>query len=242
MKQAVKEVLAKPKAGQTPLAGLVVRPQALAAEDYAFGNQSVLSSRISETTLKRLRELSITTQEELLGYLEIPGRDLSAFATLLESSPQAIPQIQDYLKATLDPMIISRFDAVGRETYAFGAFLPPPGAETSAQARSEITEPADDSALLNRECLPTVKDQGNRGACVAFATCAVVEFAYCVHRGQALDLSEQFQFWHCKQHDRAPTSDGTWPHVSFALVGAHGICDDTEWNVRPGPDSWKHIA
>ena len=67
MKQAVKEVLAKPKAAQTPLAGLVVRPQALTAEDYAFGNQSVLSSRISETTLKRLRELSITTQEELLG-------------------------------------------------------------------------------------------------------------------------------------------------------------------------------
>src|SRR5438128_9213161 len=166
MKQAVKEVLAKPKAGQIPLAGLVVRPQALAAEDYAFGNQSVLSSRISETTLKRLRELSITTQEELLGYLEIPGRDLSAFATLLESSPQAIPQIQDYLKATLDPMIISRFDAVRRETYAFGALLPPPGAETSAQARSEITEPSDDSALLNRECLPTIKDQGNRGACV----------------------------------------------------------------------------
>src|SRR5205823_3464863 len=139
MKQAVKEVLAKPKAGQTPLADLVARPQALTAEDYAFGNQSVLSSRISATTLKRLGELSITTQEELLGYLAIPGADASAFATLLESSPQAIPQIQNHLKATLDPAIIARFNAVSRESYAFGALLPPP--ETSAETRSEITEP-----------------------------------------------------------------------------------------------------
>ncbi len=240
MKVAPKEELATPKAGQTPLAGLVAESKILTPEDYAFGNQAALSSRISEKTLTRLRDFSITTQEELLGYLEVPDFDASAFGRMVESSPLAVPHLVNHLKVTSNPAIVEGFDAVKKEEYAFGALLPPAGTEipepaSSKSAQSETIEPTDDSSLLSRPCLPTIKDQGNRGTCVAFVTCAVLEFAYCIHRGQALDVSEQFQFWHCKQHDGSPASDGTWPHVSFALVGANGICDEAEWTYNPTP-------
>ena len=245
MSVAIRKKLLSPREGETPLHHLASK--GLTVEDYAFGNQAALAARVSEGTLQRLQELSIETQEELLGYLEVPTLDEKTAGALLESSPERVVDLKNYLKATSNLEMVTAYDSLQRETYAFGALLSGDASEAAAvnpnlDASIEVASPNEDSHFISGQCLPPIKDQDARGTCVAFATCAVVEFAYCVHQGKALDLSEQFQFWHAKQHDGKPHSDSTRPDVSFALVGAYGICDESEWHYdgRAIPGNVSH--
>src|SRR5207249_758478 len=65
-----------------------------------------------------------------------------------------------------------------------------------------------------------VRDQGQRGTCVAFA--AVARLEYHLHRGAARPLhhSEQFLFWACQQSpdDGAPDRDDTTLDAARAVM------------------------
>ena len=78
--------------------------------------------------------------------------------------------------------------------------------------------------------LPEVRDQGNRGTCVAFASVALREFLIeCKAR-----LSEQFLFWACKQLDGS-LEDGTYISKAMSALAQYGVCKSSIWAYNPNP-------
>ncbi|MGB6604592.1 MAG: C1 family peptidase [Steroidobacteraceae bacterium] len=74
-----------------------------------------------------------------------------------------------------------------------------------------------------------VRDQGQRGTCVAHASCAVAEHYWRGQGNATLDLSRQFLYSDCKQHDGDPTGEGTWVGVAMPCLVSDGCCDEAAW-------------
>lgn len=87
--------------------------------------------------------------------------------------------------------------------------------------------------------MPAIRDQGNRGTCVAHAAVAAMEY-YLIATNQApqttVDLSEQFLFWDSKQHDGIPDQDGTYLSIALPLLFSDGCCLESIWPYNPNPD------
>lgn len=85
-----------------------------------------------------------------------------------------------------------------------------------------------------------IRDQGQRGTCVAHASCAVAEHFWRASQ-QVIDLSRQFLYWDCKEHDGDPDAEGTWVAVAMARLQADGCCLEATWpyvmNDIPGNES-----
>lgn len=62
----------------------------------------------------------------------------------------------------------------------------------------------------HRAGFDAVRDQGDRGTCLAFAVTSAHEFRQSVDTGNLLNLSEEFLYWACKQID-----DNNVPGTSF---------------------------
>jgi len=73
-----------------------------------------------------------------------------------------------------------------------------------------------------------IRDQGGRGTCVAHAATAAAEHYWRAH-GQQVDLSRQFLYWDCKQHDGYPQEEGTWIGVALPQLQADGCCLEATW-------------
>jgi hypothetical protein len=50
-----------------------------------------------------------------------------------------------------------------------------------------------------------------------------------------IDLSEQFLYWACKQHDGSPDAEGTWLAVAFDRLYQDGVCLEGTWPYYPDP-------
>ncbi len=73
-----------------------------------------------------------------------------------------------------------------------------------------------------------VRDQGQRGTCVAFAVTACRE--HLAARGSARsDLSEQFLYWAIKKYDPWPHQDGTLVQFAQDALQQDGICTQGLW-------------
>lgn len=122
----------------------------------------------------------------------------------------------------------SLLEASAKIDYPLGARLdhlpPKPFATVSANIR-EFLAPALPAKASLISKLPPLRDQGERGTCVAFATIAALE------RGTD-DLSEQFVYAECKLKDKDP-NEGTWLYISFPSVQADGVCKETTWRYNP---------
>lgn len=78
--------------------------------------------------------------------------------------------------------------------------------------------------------LPAVRDQGQRGTCVAFAATALREFL----AGGGVVLSEQFQYYTCKELDG--TNDaGTYLSTAMSALARFGLCRGATWPYNPLP-------
>ncbi|MCK5861565.1 MAG: C1 family peptidase [Candidatus Hydrogenedentes bacterium] len=73
-----------------------------------------------------------------------------------------------------------------------------------------------------------VRNQGERGTCVAFATVALREFLL----GGQDDLSEQFLYWACKELDGQP-DPGTFVHTAMSALAEYGVCPESDWSYNP---------
>ena len=80
--------------------------------------------------------------------------------------------------------------------------------------------------------MPPIRDQGERGTCVAHACVAAYEHVLGL-AGPQPDLSEQFLYWDCKMNDQQPNDEGTWVGVAMPLVTRDGVCDEMQWPYNP---------
>ena len=83
-----------------------------------------------------------------------------------------------------------------------------------------------------RALLPPVRDQGQRGTCVAFAVTAAHEVARSVGIAVSEDLSEEALFWSCKLIDGNWTSGTTFSSAAGAL-GVTGQPLEGVWPYNP---------
>ena len=80
-----------------------------------------------------------------------------------------------------------------------------------------------------------VRDQARRGTCVAHAALAAYEHFLKKNDHGALDLSEQFLYWACKEHDGSPNAEGTWLRVAFDRLYQDGVCLEGTWPYQADP-------
>ena len=80
--------------------------------------------------------------------------------------------------------------------------------------------------------MPPVRDQGDRGTCVAHACLAVLEHYFGL-QNKYQDMSEQFLYWNCKQTDGEPNAYGTWIGVAMPLLQRDGCCLESTWPYNP---------
>ena len=123
-----------------------------------------------------------------------------------------------------------------RPRAALGANHPPggrmpPGSRISLGAPPASPPPiATMTGAIDLRVLPwPVRNQGERGTCVAFGTTACVEHLASAMEGANPDYSEQFLYWAVKTHSNDPNKnrDGTWLEFTRDMLKSHGICHET---------------
>ena len=93
--------------------------------------------------------------------------------------------------------------------------------------------------LMSSETLWPVRNQGQRGTCVAFALSAMLEAAGSA-ASRSTQLSPQLLFWATKHHggDPSPNTDGTFLSYGVEALAKVGICKEDVWaydgQVIPG--------
>ncbi len=93
------------------------------------------------------------------------------------------------------------------------------------------------AAVTHVAQMPPIRNQGNRGTCVAHATAAVREFME-VGAGMTasdVNLSEQFIYWWCKEQDNLPNVSGTYPHLGIECLAKLGTVTETQWPYNAIP-------
>ena len=123
------------------------------------------------------------------------------------------------LGCQINPEVLEMFQTKGR--------LSSPGA-TLPQLSDAPLPPS----VRLMEHMFSVRDQGKRGTCVAFASVGLREYL----EGCNSELSEQFLYWACKQSDGYPDEAGTFIHIAMSALGTMGVCEWPLWPYNPEPD------
>ena len=72
-----------------------------------------------------------------------------------------------------------------------------------------------------------VRNQGNEGTCVAFASVVgVKEFQDKKEYNKLISLSPRFLYSQCKKIDGDPFGEGTYPRVAMKVLLNYGVCHE----------------
>ncbi|HEY4288017.1 MAG TPA: C1 family peptidase [Puia sp.] len=80
--------------------------------------------------------------------------------------------------------------------------------------------------------LPVIKNQGERGACVAFALTGINEFFFQRKTGVSVDLSEQYLFFETKQFEGGNACSSLLSDAAGVVAGK-GQCTEEIWSYNP---------
>lgn len=79
-----------------------------------------------------------------------------------------------------------------------------------------------------------VRDQGDEGTCVAFATVVgVKEYQDCKEQNKDITLSPRYVYWRCKKLDGIPDEEGTYLRVAMKVLQKFGVCTEKCWPYQP---------
>jgi len=207
----------------------------------SVGTPLDLVDTLAADARRRLAAVSVTTAEELLGLIAADGPgtqrllDIDNLAALqadagfvasssstpsLDSAPQEIYWTGASKPADVEPVHVSLDDVL--------AHAPANGLHRAGG------EPGSGTRFL--DCFGPLRNQGNRGTCVAHAVCALAE---CLEGRDAgvVDLSEQYLYWDAKEHDGRPQSEGTHISVAMARMCQDGTCPEDAWPYNPEPEA-----
>ncbi|MBC7224312.1 MAG: C1 family peptidase [Anaerolineae bacterium] len=189
--------------------------------------------------LERLRDLWVETVQEFVALAETPAgrRSLSeylglsdaALLNLLEAARRRLPMMAAATAA--------RARRVAAATYGMGSLSPPPEtftAATSLRPYVTVAHPVSLPATVDhRAWFGPVRNQAERGTCVAHASVAVREYLERVAGSEDLDLSEQFVYWWCKERDGMPEVSGTYPNLGMECLLEAGVPPEEVWPYNP---------
>lgn len=191
--------------------------------------------------LLSLRSLGYRTTDQLVGSAQVAGDLLSAYLKIdrqtLDSLMSRIPR-RPKPKGVEAAPVKMRYLGVRLER------VPRPRRALMMSAAAATPLPPKVNLLAEMQL---VRVQGARGTCVAHAASAAAEH-YWRSLGNILDLSRQFLYWDCKQHDGDPNGEGTWIGVAMPQLQNDGCCLEATWpyvmtpianneSQNPPPDS-----
>ena len=79
-----------------------------------------------------------------------------------------------------------------------------------------------------------VRDQGDEGTCVAFASVVgVKEYEDTKEYKKIIELSPRYLYALCKKNDDAPGADGTYPRVAMKMLLKYGVSLESYWPYHP---------
>lgn len=170
----------------------------------------------------------IVTCEDLAGAAADAG-GLAGLARATGQSEEQIIQLAGLALAALPPAV----------SFAPGNLRPHGlGALDEREPGEEQEEPPSYSPLPPgvdlRSGFGPVRNQGQRGTCVAHAGAALREYLL-GQQPPGLEFSEQYHYWDCKQHDLIPNLPGTYIKTSMARLHESGICPEAAWPYNPDP-------
>jgi hypothetical protein len=167
------------------------------------------------STLEAFRGAAQVARPELAAYLNTSIDDLFA---AVPATPTAIPQAAMKTIQQADYPLGVALDQIPKPLTALAVPLP---AASPPASVNHIPQ------------MPPIRNQGERGTCVAFAALAAYEHALTT-LGAFHDLAEQFLYWNCKRNDGIHNSIG----VAYPLLKQDGCCLEETWpyysSVVPG--------
>jgi C1A family cysteine protease len=175
---------------------------------------------------RKIRALGYKTTDQLAGAAAVATEALSAY---LGVTPAQLYELINELPRTLRP---AGAEAVQPRQFKLGALIervPRPRAAFAISLPPAAVLPAQVNLIAEMQ---PIRDQAQRGTCVAHACTAVAEH-YWRGQGQIIDLSRQFLYWDCKQHDGVPNQEGTWIAVAMPLLQSDGCCLEGTWPYVP---------
>ncbi len=168
--------------------------------------------------------------EQLIGAAQVAGPELAAYLgvplqTLASRVDSALPVANSIPQSALDK--------ISHATYSLGVAIEKIPRPAAAPGLTLPTAPplANVNLIPN---MPSVRNQGARGTCVAHAAVAIYEHQLGV-QGAFQELSEQFLYWNCKRHDGIPNDEGTWLAVAVPLLQRDGCCLEPTWKYEANP-------
>ena len=79
-----------------------------------------------------------------------------------------------------------------------------------------------------------VRDQGDEGTCVAFASVVgVKEYEDTREYKKYIELSPRYLYNLCKRNDGAPGEEGTYPRMAMKMLLNYGVSPESYWPYRP---------
>jgi C1A family cysteine protease len=84
------------------------------------------------------------------------------------------------------------------------------------------------------KAMTAVRDQGDEGTCVAFASVVgVKEYQDTKEYRKGINLSPRYLYSLCKSNDGIPDEDGTYPRVAMKMLLKYGVSPESYWPYRP---------
>jgi C1A family cysteine protease len=173
-----------------------------------------------------LKALGYSTTEMFEGAVRASPQAMSSF---LETDAQALLQ-------ALPHQARAGAAAQPPRRFPLGAALHriPPTRAAFHRPRAALVAPAPLPAKVDLiPQMPPIRNQGDRGTCVAHASLAMAEHLAGT-QNQYEDMSEQFVYCLCKQQDNDPTGEGTWIAVAVDVLAQVGCCLENTWPYNPG--------
>jgi C1A family cysteine protease len=183
---------------------------------------------------QQLADLGITDVEQLLALANNP-EGLENLAATLGVDKKEIEHLVETGKKVLPANLVAELAHPLSAQFSLGVLEPTEEMRLAAEAVGESFEAVALPASVNLiSRFNRIRNQGQRGTCVAFALTAINEYFQRFGRGRpAIDLSEQHLYHECKLVDGSPGSCGTWQRVGASVLSSRGECREIVWPYNP---------
>jgi len=184
-------------------------------------------ARTPETIVALARAFPVIAQQGLVDFAQVSGALAQVAGEQYQRAIAALTR-----EAQTGPVESFSFGALAPEgdDWQKGVSVPFAASYTAmAEALAPVMVPVCDGWA--------VRDQGRRGTCVSFATCAAIEQKRCREGHGAGDLSEQFAYWAIKTepNEPFPHQDGSTLVFGGRSLQRRGCCDEGDWRYNPSP-------